>query len=140
MKENEAEAAVAAHYGMLLGLQSPWRVKRALLQIEARLMDIEVEHEPGRPVRCPQCQRECRRHDHAPERTWRHLDVMQFTTQIRTSLPRCACEEHGVITVVPPWAEAGSRFTLMFEAFSVQVLVASASITQAADLLLIGLG
>ena len=135
MKEHEAEAAVAAHYGMLLGLQSPWRVKRALLQIEARLMDIEVEHEPGRPVRCPQCQRECRRHDHAPERTWRHLDVMQFTTQIRTSLPRCACEEHGVITVVPPWAEAGSRFTLMFEAFSVQVLVASASITQAADLL-----
>jgi hypothetical protein len=53
MNEHEAEAAVAAHYGMLLGLQSPWRVKRARLEIEARLMDIEVEHEPGRPVRCP---------------------------------------------------------------------------------------
>ena len=83
MNEREAEAAVAAHYGMLLGIQSPWKVKRARLEIEQRLVDIEVEHEQGKPVRCPQCQRECRRHDHAPERTWRHLDVMQFTTQIR---------------------------------------------------------
>jgi transposase len=135
MTEHEAEVAVAAHYGMLLGIQSPWRVKRARLEIAQKLVDIEVEHEPLRPVRCPQCQRECRRHDHAPQRTWRHLDVMQFSTQIRASVPRCACEEHGVITLVPPWAEAGSRFTLMFEAFAVQVLVASASLTQAAELL-----
>ena len=126
---------MAAHYGMLLGIQSPWRVKRARLDIAQKLVDIEVEHLPGKPVRCPQCQRECRRHDHAPERTWRHLDVMQFTTQIRACLPRCSCEEHKVVTLVPPWAEPGSRFTLMFEAFAVQVLLASASLTQAAELL-----
>lgn len=135
MTEREAEIAVAAHYGMLLGIQSPWRVKRAKLEVGQRLVDIEVEHEPDRPVRCPHCQRECRRHDHAPERTWRHLDVMQFTTQIRARLPRCACQEHKVVTLVPPWAEPGSRFTLMFEAFAVQVLLASASLTQAAELL-----
>jgi transposase len=81
MTEREAEAA--AHYGMLLGIQSPWRVKRARLDIAQKLVDIEVEHEPGKPVRCPQGQRDCRGHDHAAERTWRHLDVMQFTTQIR---------------------------------------------------------
>lgn len=135
MTKQEAEAAVAAHYGMLLGIQSPWRVKRASLEMEPKLVDIEVEYEPGRPLHCPRCQRECRRHDHAPERTWRHLDVMQFTTQIRACLPRCACEEHKVLTIVPPWAEPGSRFTLMFEAFAVQVLLASASLTQAAGLL-----
>jgi transposase len=126
---------VAAHYGMLLGILSPWRVKRAKLDMGQRMVDIEVEHEPGKPVRCPQCKRECPRHDHAPERTWRHLDVMQFTTQIRASLPRCACEEHKVVTLVPPWAETGSRFTLMFEAFAVQVLLASGTLTQAAELL-----
>jgi transposase len=132
MTEREAEVAVAAHYGMLLGIQSPWRVKRVKLEIAQKRVDIEVEHEPGRPVRCPQCQRECRRHDHAPERTWRHLDVMQFTTQIRASVPRCACEEHNVVTLVP---EPGSRFTLIFEVFAVQVLLASASLTQASELL-----
>jgi transposase len=105
MTEREAEEAVAAHYGMLLGIQSPWKVKRAKLEIAQRLVEIEVEHELGRPVRCPQCQRECRRHDHAPGRRWRHWDVMQFTTQIRASLPCCACEKHKVITLVPPGAE-----------------------------------
>ena len=107
MTEREAEAAVAAHYGMLLGIQSPWRVKRARLDIAQKLVDIEVEHEPGKPVRCPQCQRECRRHDHAPERTWRHLDVMHFTTQIRACLPRCSCEEHKVVTLVTAMGRTG---------------------------------
>lgn len=135
MSQTSDEAAVAAHYGMLLGIQSPWRVKRARLEVAQRLVDIEVEHDPAVPVRCPQCRRECPRHDHAPERTWRHLDVMQFTTQIRARLPRCTCPEHKVVTVTPPWAEPGSRFTLMFEAFAVQVLRACASLTQAVELL-----
>lgn len=135
MTEQEAKAAVAAHYGLLLGISSPWEVREAKLYVEGRKVDIEVEHGASQPVRCPQCQRECARHDRAPERTWRHLDVMQFTTQIRARLPRCACPEHGVVTLVPPWAEPGSRFTLLFEAFAVQVLVASSSLTQAAELL-----
>lgn len=135
MTEQEAKAAVAAHYGMLLGIASPWVVKEAKLEMAGRKVDIEVAHDPEQPVRCPQCRRECARHDHAPERTWRHLDVMQFTTQIRARLPRCACAEHGVVTLVPPWAEPGSRFTLLFEAFAVQVLLGCASLTQAAELL-----
>lgn len=135
MSQSSDEAAVAAHYGMLLGIRSPWRVKRAKLEVAQRLVDIEVEHDPRLPVRCPQCERECPRHDHAPERTWRHLDVMQFTTQIRARLPRCTCPEHKVVTALAPWAEPGSRFTLMFEAFAVEVLRACASLTQAVELL-----
>jgi transposase len=135
MTEQQAKAAVAAHYGLLLGIGSPWEVREAKLEIEGRKVAIEVVHGAGRPVRCPQCRRECARHDHAPERTWRHLDVMQFSTEIRARLPRCACPEHGVVTLVPPWAEPGSRFTLLFEAFVVQVLAACSSLTQAVELL-----
>lgn len=120
---------------MLLGIQNPWRVRHARLEVAQRLVDIEVEHDPALPVRCSHCQRECARHDHAPQRTWRHLDVMQFTTQIRARLPRCSCAEHGVVTAMPPWAEPGSRFTLLFEAFAVEVIQACASLTQAAELL-----
>jgi len=87
-------------------------------------MDIEVVHDASRPVCCPQCRREYARYNHAPERTWRHLDVMQFTTQIRARLPRCACPEHGVVTLVPMKAEPGLCFTLLFEALAVQVLKA----------------
>src|SRR5690606_7659814 len=38
-------------------------------------------------------------------------------------------------TVRAPWAEPGSRFTLHFEAFAIQVIEACRSLTQAADLL-----
>ena len=130
-----AEAAVAAHYALLLGIGAPWRVKRAVLELPKNKVEIEVEWDPRAPVTCPQCGRECPRHDHAPERQWRHLDVMQFTTIIRARVPRSRCEEHGVDTVRVPWAEPGSRFTLHFEAFAVQVIEACRSLTQAADLL-----
>lgn len=130
-----AEAAVAAHYAQLLGISSPWRVKCAVLELAKKKVEIDVEWDPQAPVRCPQCGRECPRHDHAPERTWRHLDVMQFTTIIRARAPRSRCPEHGVDTVRVPWAEPGSRFTLHFEAFAVQVIEACRSLTQAAGLL-----
>jgi transposase len=130
-----AEEAVAAHYGLLLGIGSPWRVRKADLNVLARKVEIVVEHEAEEAVACPECGAKCARHDHAPERTWRHLDVMQFTTLIRAKVPRASCPTHGVGTVRAPWAEPGSRFTLLFEAFAVQVIQASRSLSQAAELL-----
>jgi transposase len=135
MNDNAAEAAVAAHYGLLLGIQEPWKVKKAKLEMAIKLVDIEVIYDEQMAVKCPSCKRECRRYGTAPERTWRHLDVMQFETRIRAKVPRCECAEHGVLTLTPPWAEQGSRFTLMFEAFAIAVLLASGTVKQAAQLL-----
>ena len=135
MNDNAAQAAVAAHYGLLLGIQEPWKVKEANLEMALKLVDIEVVYDEQMPVKCPTCKRECRRYGTAPERTWRHLDVMQFETRIRAKVPRCECAEHGVLTLTPPWAEPGSRFTLMFEAFAIAVLLASGTVKQAAELL-----
>ena len=130
-----AEAAVAAHYGLLVGVKSPWRVMRVDLQLEQRRVEIELAHDAATTVDCPECARGCSRHDHAPERTWRHLDVMGFTTVLRARVPRCDCPEHGVVTVQVPWAEPHGRFTLVFEAFAVKVIEASRSYTQAMDIL-----
>jgi transposase len=120
---------------LLLGIRSPWQVRQAALDLAGRRVEIVVVHDADAAVACPQCGRACPRHDHAPERTWRHLDVMQFTTLIRAKVPRADCPTHGVGTVRAPWAEPGSRFTLLFEAFAVQGIQASRSLTQAAELL-----
>ncbi len=130
-----AEAAVAAHYGMLLGIQSPWQVKRVELKLEAKRVDVELGHDASAAVACPECGRACPRYDHAPERQWRHLDVMQFMTVIRARVPRCQCPEHGVVTATVPWAEPHGRFTLMFEAFAVAVIEAARSFVQAMEIL-----
>ena len=135
LKRSAAEAAVAEHYGLLLGIGSPWKVRKADLNILERKVEIVIEHDAQVPVLCPECGQACARHDHAPERTWRHLDVMQFTTLVRARIPRANCPQHGVGTVRAPWTEPHSRFTLFFEAFAVQVIEACRSLTQSAELL-----
>jgi transposase len=132
------EETVVQHYGKLLGIEPPWEVRAAQLDLLRGQVEIEVAWNESAMVVCPECGQPCARHDHAPAREWRHLNVMQFLTIIRARVPRCACPEHGVKTVRTPWAEPGSHFTLHFELFAVQVITACRSLTQAADLLALG--
>jgi transposase len=126
------------HYALLLGVGSPWEVKTVDLNLPGKKVEIVLSWQWGQSAKCPECGRACSLHDSAPERTWRHLDTMQFTTLIRASTPRSNCPEHGVKTMLVPWAEPHSRFTLLFERFAVEVLLASASVSQACTLLDIG--
>jgi len=132
------DSELQKHYGQLLGIGSPWEVKSVELKLEARTVEIELGWQWGAAAKCPECGRECSIHDCAPERTWRHLDTMQFTTLIRARTPRSNCPEHGVKTMSVPWAAPQGRFTLLFERFAVEVLLASATVSQACELLGIG--
>lgn len=134
-KSIEIENELHRHYALLLGLESPWTVGGVKLDLGAKKVEIALEWARGAKAVCPGCRRACAIADHAAERTWRHLDTMQFETLIRASVPRSDCPEHGVKTVSVPWAEPGSRFTLLFERFAVDVLLACRSFTQAAELL-----
>ena len=135
MEKPSREETAVAHYGKLLGIGKPWEVRAAQLDLIRGRVEIEVGWDETAAVVCPECGKECARHDHAPEREWRHLNVMQFLTVIRARIPRCQCPEHGVKTVRVPWAEKDSRFTVHFESLAVQMIAACRSLTQAADLL-----
>ena len=71
---------------------------------------------------CPECGEEGGLYDHSPERVWRHLDTCQFGTYLHARLPRVNCSVHGVKQVAAPWAELGSRFTLLFENRLIDIL------------------
>lgn len=129
--ENELQK----HYGLLLGIQSPWQVKTVDLKLESKRVEIALDWQSGAKGKCPECGQECAVYDWANERTWRHLDTMQFETIIRAKAPRVDCAEHGVKTTQVPWAEPHGRFTRLFERFAIDVLVASRSVTQGAELL-----
>ena len=66
---------------------------------------------------CPVCGRLCKAHDFKTM-TWRHLNFFQHHCYITAQLPRVRCSEHGVKRIKVPWARKGSRFTLLFEQFS----------------------
>lgn len=122
------------HYRALLGLDDSWEVETVDLRPDLKRVEICLRHRGGKVV-CPDCGRECSRADLAPEREWRHLDTMQFETLLRARVPRAECSACGVKTVAVPWAGKYSRFTLLFEAFAIEVFRACGSLSQACGLL-----
>ena len=122
------------HYRQLLGLDASWEVSEVSLSLEEKRVEIALVHRGGRVI-CPECDAKCSIADHAPERTWRHLDTMQFETVLRARTPRTKCKTCGVKTTTVPWAGKHSRFTLMFEAFAIEVLQACGNVKSAAGLL-----
>jgi transposase len=122
------------HYRRLLGLDEAWRVGAVDFRPDEKRVEITVAHVGGRLL-CPECGASCSQADMADQRSWRHLDTMQFETRIRAAVPRCRCPACGVKTVAVPWAGKHARFTLLFEAFAVEVLIACANVKRAALLL-----
>jgi len=123
-----------SHYSQLLGLDKRWEVVSIELSVSAKSLTISLEYR-GQGGVCPECKAECGLKDHAPERTWRHLDTMQFETILKARIPRANCATCGVKTMSVPWGEKYSRFTLMFEAFAIEVLQCAGSVKAAAALL-----
>jgi transposase len=132
-----ANGELEKHYGLLLGLVPPWTVLTVDLSLEKKQIAIEVNYPTAHDVLCPEpgCGRSCRIKDHREERIWRHLDTMQFETQIKCRVPRSDCPTHGAKTISIPWAGPRSQFTLLFERFAVEVLLSARSIKKAQELL-----
>jgi len=129
------DISVQEHYRRLLLLPEPWEVTKVEEDLGGERVTVWLRWPDGAKVSCPVCGQLASIYDRLPERSWRHLSVMQYRLELRCAVPRCDCAEHGVKTVAVPWAGAGSRFTLHFEAFAVAVMQACRSLTQAAELL-----
>ena len=122
------------HYRALLGLDDSWNVDEVDLDLPGNQVVIRLSHAGGK-LQCPGCGESCAQADTAPQRTWRHLDTMQFKTEIQAAIPRSRCAQCGVKTIKVPWGGKHSRFTLMFEAFAIRVLQSAANVKKAAQLL-----
>lgn len=123
------------HYEQMLNLTKPWTVLDIKLDTENLKLTIKVGTSSGEKLPCPTCGRPCSMEDHRAERTWRHLDTMQFETLIVCRTPRVSCSEHGVLSVEVPWAGTYSRFTELFERFAIDILKAAHSVKAAAGIL-----
>ena len=131
---------IEEHYSQLLGTQEPWEISKIDLNLSEHRVDIEIEYTDVTGT-CPECGASCPKHDDRKQRSWRHLDTMQFATYLHCSVPRACllrqvrCKKHGAKTVKVPWAARNSRFTLLFEGFVARVLQAARSIEEARKLL-----
>ena len=118
-------------YRVILGLAEPWEVQEVKVDAEGQKVEVQVGYRAGTLWACPESRERLPVHDHV-ERSWRHLDTCQFETVLVCRVPRLRLGDGKVWTVPVPWAEKGSRFTLLFERLAVTVLQAARSLQQAA--------
>ena len=102
-----------------LGLQKPWKIIGQILETDKQphVLRLTVKTDRDTEFLCPVCGRLCKAHDFKTM-TWRHLNFFQHHCYITAQVPRVRCSEHGVKRIKVPWARKGSRFTLLFEQFS----------------------
>ncbi|SHF00093.1 Transposase [Desulfacinum infernum DSM 9756] len=108
-------------FQVALSLTPPWYVHKITFDPERQVLDIELNFEPGAQFPCPVCGSEgCKVYD-SSQKTWRHLNFFQHECYLHARLPRVRCGHCGVKTLNVPWARPGSGFTLLFEAFILQL-------------------
>src|SRR5450759_5518168 len=99
-------------FQQLLVLGDAWRVKAVDYVEQQRKVVIRIEETPQvwASQTCPHCEAaSVAGYDHAPERSWRHLNVCQLESEIACALPRGQCRKcRQVFTVRAPW-EGRSR-------------------------------
>lgn len=108
-------------YAQIMGIRHPWTVVDVKTDAERKEVVVEVAAAFDAEFACMACGKVCPRYDARPRR-WRHLDTCQYKTIVAADVPRVECKEHGVQQVLVPWAEAGSRFTGLFEAVAIDWL------------------
>jgi len=108
-------------FAAALGIKNPWKIENVEFSPTKGQLDIYIKKIKNEKVKCPVCDKECSTHD-SKKRTWRHLNFFQHEAYIHCKVPRSKCDEHGVKQVEVPWARPGSGFTLLFEAYIMQLM------------------
>ena len=111
-----------ALYEHLLGLKTPWSVKKVDLSLADQRVVVEVVLKKGQVWADPT---DATRRAHVngwTERQWRHLDTCQFETLIKARVPQLKYSDGTVEELVVPWAQRYSRVTTLMTGFVIKLL------------------
>ncbi len=106
-----------------LGLQAPWQITEAKFEEQAdgaRCLHLWIDFERGAKFSYGD-EQQLTAYD-TVERQWRHLDFFQHKCFLHCRVPRVQLADGKVKTVSLPWARPGSGFTLLFEAYVLQLV------------------
>jgi transposase len=96
-------------------------VDQCSFSVESGRLDIHLDFARGATFPCPECATASKAYD-TEVLTWRHLNFFQHQTYLHARTPRVDCTRCGVHRVAVPWARPDSGFTLLYEAFVMQLV------------------
>lgn len=101
-------------YKIILEIDSSWSVSTIEVSDELEEVYVNIVYNESKATD-PETQELCSLYDHREERSWRHLDTMQYKTFIKCSIPRVKNSLGKVNTILVPWADKLDRYTYLLE-------------------------
>lgn len=110
-----------ALFAMALQIQEPLFVKRVEFDQAIGELHIYIDFRKGSKFSCAVYGKDKMDIHDTIEKTWRHLNFFQYKAYIHYRTPRTNCPDDGIHLVNTPWGSLGGGFTLLFEAFILQL-------------------
>lgn len=104
-----------------LQIENPWYIEKVNFDMQKEELHIHMNFKEGGTFSCKKCGKANIKAYDTKEKTWRHLNFFQYKAFIHCRTPRTDCPEDGALQVDVPWAREGSNFTLLFDAFIVEL-------------------
>lgn len=119
-------------FTLALGLEVPWFINRVEFTGEGvgKQLHLYLEHKKG--VKFDFEGTMCPIYDHQ-DRKWRHLNFFEHECYLHASVPRIKTPDGDVRLIEVPWAQPGSSFTLLFEAYAALLVQGGMSMVRAGD-------
>ncbi len=103
-----------------LSITSPWYIERIDFNLELKRLDIYIDFHRGATFSLSAGGGEYKAYD-TKLKTWRHLNFFEHECHFHCRTPRIKTESGKIKLVSPPWAGKHPGFTLLFEAFIVEL-------------------
>lgn len=101
-------------YKIILEIDENWKVTSIELDDKEEEVNVLISYNKAKAID-PVTKEECSLYDHRDERSWRHLDTMQYKTHIKCRVPRVKNSLGKVNTIVVPWADKLERVSYLLE-------------------------
>ena len=111
-------------FAKALGIEEPWFIDRMGFDPVGGKLDIWIDFKPGSLFRYLDAEKGIdgmfKAYD-TTEKTWRHLNFFQHVCLLHARIPRVDIGEGKYRQVSPPWEGLAYGFTLLFEAFLLEL-------------------
>lgn len=105
-----------------LGLTSPWYIESLNFDVEQSRLDIFINFQRGATFKDPEdpSGKEYKAYD-TVRKVWQHMNFFQHECYLHARVPRINRGDNKPRLISPPWSGRLSGFTLLFEAWLVQL-------------------
>ena len=121
-------------FSAALGLQSPWFVDLIEFKEKETVRELHIHLKHEKHSKFSFENESYSVYDHQ-ERSWRHLNFFEHECYLYARVPRIKTKTGQVLLVDVPWAQPGSSFTLLFEAYAALLVQGGMSMSTAGDYL-----